>query len=75
MRHSLGSAKNYRHGVEKKGLLDQVDQAKQYSESAKQALDTVTVGALSRCPLLWKVLISRVTGNRGKSTRDLKWEG
>ena len=58
MRHSLGSAKNHRYGIEKKGLLDQADQAKLYSESAKQALDTVTVGALSRCPLLWKVPIS-----------------
>ena len=58
MRHSLGSAKDHRHGVEKKGLLDQADQAKQYSESAKLALDRITVGALSRCPLLWKALIS-----------------
>jgi hypothetical protein len=44
MQHSLGSAKNHRHGVEKKGLLDQADQAKLYSESAKLALVTVTVG-------------------------------
>lgn len=58
MRHSLGSAKNHRDGVEKKGLTDQADQAKAYSESAQLALVTVTVGALSRCSLLWKVLTS-----------------
>ncbi|KAH9983840.1 hypothetical protein BJV77DRAFT_1041132 [Russula vinacea] len=38
----IRNAKNHRYGIEKKGLLDQADQAKLYSESAKQALDTVT---------------------------------
>ncbi len=39
----LGSAKDFRHGVEKKPWPAQARQAKLYSERAQEALDTVKV--------------------------------